>query len=239
MPKARYDAIYQELRTRVMNGTYKTHELLPSENEFTEEFGCSRNTLRRAIAMLTDEAFVQPIHGKGVRVIWNENTHDVIGSLEGVESFNEYAKRNSQTASTEVIEFENVECTEEMSHRLGFDPGDALIRLVRVRSLNGKARQVDFDYFLESAVRGLTPEIASKSIYSYLEGELGMRIPTCRRTISVNLANEDDKKYLDLGEYNCVAVMDNQSYTSDGVLFECTSAHIHPEIFHYWVTARR
>ena len=42
-----------------------------------------------------------------------------------------------------------------------------------------------------------------------------------------------------LGKYNCVAVMESQSYTSDGILFEVTHARTHPEIFHYRVNSKR
>ena len=72
MPKARYEGIYRELRDRIQGGLYAYRDLLPTEKELTTEFSCSRNTLRRALSMLADEAFVQPIHGKGVRVIWRE-----------------------------------------------------------------------------------------------------------------------------------------------------------------------
>ena len=89
MPKARYEGIYRELRDRIQGGLYAYRDLLPTEKELTTEFSCSRNTLRRALSMLADEAFVQPIHGKGVRVIWREETHNVTGVLEGIESFGE------------------------------------------------------------------------------------------------------------------------------------------------------
>lgn len=72
VPKARYEGIYRELRDRIQGGLYAYRDLLPTEKELTTEFSCSRNTLRRALSMLADEAFVQPIHGKGVRVIWRE-----------------------------------------------------------------------------------------------------------------------------------------------------------------------
>ena len=47
--------------------------------------------------------------------------------------------------------------------------------------------------------------------------------------MSVELANDEDCSYLDLGKYNCVAVMESQSYTSDGILFEVTHARTHPD----------
>lgn len=239
MPKALYEGIYREIRSRIVDGTYGFQEMLPTEAELTEEFGCTRNTVRRAISMLADEMFVQSIHGKGVRVIWLKGEGGMTGDLEEIESFGEYAKRNNAVASTEVKLFEHLVCTEQLSRRLGFKTGEPLIRLVRVRSLNGNARQVDHDYLLESVVHGLTPEIAGRSIYGYLEGKLGVKVAASRRTVSVELANDEDYSYLDLGKYNCVAVMESQSYTSDGILFEVTHARTHPEIFHYRVNSRR
>ena len=65
MPKAIYEGIYREIRSRIINGTYAFQEMLPTEAELTAEFGCTRNTVRRALSMLADQMFVQPIHGKG------------------------------------------------------------------------------------------------------------------------------------------------------------------------------
>ena len=55
--------------------------------------------------------------------------------------------------------------------------------------------------------------IAAKSIYDYLEHKRGVKGMASRRTVSVELANDEDCSYLDLGKYNCVAVMESQSYT--------------------------
>lgn len=159
MPKAIYEGIYREIRSRIINRTYAFQEMLPTEAELTAEFGCTRNTVRRALSMLADQMFVQPIHGKGVRVIWLKGETDMLGALEEVESFGEFAKRNNAVASTEVKSFEHLICTEQLSRRLGFKVGEELIRVVRVRSLNGSARQVDHGYFLESIAKGLTPRL--------------------------------------------------------------------------------
>lgn len=44
MPKAIYEGIYREIRSRIINGTYAFQEMLPTESELTAEFGCTRNT---------------------------------------------------------------------------------------------------------------------------------------------------------------------------------------------------
>ena len=48
MPKALYEGIYREIRSRIVDGTYGFQEMLPTEAELTEEFGCTRNKIGRA-----------------------------------------------------------------------------------------------------------------------------------------------------------------------------------------------
>ena len=55
MAKTKYDQIYAELRARIEQQEYGFQELLPSENTLVKEYGCSRNTVRRAIGRLADE----------------------------------------------------------------------------------------------------------------------------------------------------------------------------------------
>ena len=239
MPKARYEGIYRELRDRIQGGVYAYQELLPTENELTGEFSCSRNTLRRALSMLTDEAYIQPIHGKGVRVIWREETHNVTGVLEGIESFGEYAARNGMEPSTRVEVVETVICDKALADRSGFEVGDLLKHVVRVRSLNGRACQIDRGYFLESVVPGITEEVAKNSIYRHLEREVGLKILTSRRTVTVELADGEDRSRLDLGPYGCVAVIEGRSFNTECIMFEYSRSRIHPEIFRYQLTSKR
>ena len=191
------------------------------------------------LGMLADGMFVQPIHGKGVRVIWLKGETDMLGALEEVESFGEFAKRNNAVASTDVKSFEHLICTEQLSRRLGFKVGEELIAWYVSEVSTAVRAKWTMATFLASIAKGLTPEIAAESIYDYLEHKRGIKVMASRRTVSVELANDEDCSYLDLGKYNCVAVMESQSYTSDGILFEVTHARTHPEIFHYRVNSKR
>ena len=57
MAKTKYNEIYTALREKMEDGTYAFQELLPSENTLVKEFGCSRNTIRRAIGQLASEGY--------------------------------------------------------------------------------------------------------------------------------------------------------------------------------------
>ena len=55
----------------------------------------------------------------------------------------------------------------------------------------------------------------------------------------MQLATDEDCSYMDLDPYNCVAVVESQSYNSDGVMFEYTQVRHHPELFCFTTVSRR
>lgn len=238
MPKAKYDEIYLDLKCAVEAGTYPYGELMPSENTLIERFACSRNTVRRALAELGDDGYVQPIHGKGVRVIYRpmERASFRVG---GIESFQETARRNHLNVVTKVVRFGTVAADRRMAEYSGFPEGTEVWDILRVRYLDGKPLILDYNLFLKSLVPGLTAEIAERSIYAYIEQELGMQIVTSKRVITVEHAGSEDARLLDLGSYNCLAVVTGQTFNADGVLFEYTQSRHQPDYFSFHDTASR
>lgn len=238
MPKAKFEAIYQSLKSRIEQGRYPYGQLMPSENALAEQFACSRNTVRRALEGLAKDGAVQPIHGKGVRVIY-QPAEKAAFTVGGIESFQETARRNQLQVVTRVVAFAEMQADAQLAARSGFPVGSALYHVERVRVMDGKALILDINDFLQQAVPGLTPEIAARSIYDHLENTLGVQIATSRRTITVEHATEKDRQYLDLDGYDCLAVVTSQTFNHDGVLFEYTQSRHHPEYFCFQDTATR
>ncbi len=58
MPKAKYEGIYHSIKKRIEAQDYPYQSLLPSENTLIEEYACSRNTVRRALAELVADGYV-------------------------------------------------------------------------------------------------------------------------------------------------------------------------------------
>lgn len=238
MPKAKYADIYKNLKQKIENRNYKFQELLPSENTLVQEYECSRNTIRRAISDLVSDGYVQTMQGKGVRVIYQPalQTSFTIG---GIESFKESAIRNHQKPETKVIYFTELIVDGKVAARTGFPLGAEIYYLQRLHYLDGKALILNHNYFLKSVATGLTKEIAEKSIYDYLENTLGVNIVTSRRIMTVEKMTEIDEKYLELGDYNCMAVVSSHTYNSDGIMFEYTQSRHRPDYFSFQDNATR
>lgn len=236
--KAIWQGIYRALREDIVNETYPFQSLLPSEAALVEHFSCSHNTLRKALAALADEGLVQPIQGKGVRVIYQPRERALF-EVGGIETFAETMARLKIDQVTTIAAFEQVTADGRLAHFTGFSQGDELLHVERVRSFGGEPVIRDDSYFLASVVEGLTPQIAEKSIYEYLEKTRGVGIAQSMREITVEPAETRDYDLLELPENCYLAIMTNRVFTYDGVMFESTSSRHRPDLFVFHDVARR
>ncbi len=240
MPKSKYIDIYKDIKTKIETNEYVYQKLLPSENLLIQQYNCSRNTVRRAISYLVSDGYVQTIQGKGVRNIYIPMKQSTF-TLGEIESFRESALRNGQTPHTDILLFTEGITDELLSKKTGFSIGSEFYYIQRLHYLDGIPLILNHNYFLKECVLGLTKEIASSSIYQYLEQTLHMTIINSRRIMTIEKINELDKKYLNINErdYNCMAVVSSYTYNSDGILFEFTQSRHLPNYFRFQDNAVR
>lgn len=239
MPQNKYEPIYREIRNDILSGKIACGDLIPSENEYAQKFGVTRNTVRRAISILTSEGLVLPQHGRGVQVIWEPANDHSIFTVGGIESFSEVAKRSHKKIQTSVITFKEITADRKISEKTGFDEGTELYYIERVRMIDNKAIVFDTNMFLKSETEGLTPQIAEKSIYHFLEHDLGMTITTSRRRVMAELATKKDEELLSLGHLNFVLSVTGQVFNSKGIMFEYTQSRHVPDRVCFVVSAIR
>ncbi len=232
----RYTDIYEDIKKQILDGTYPPGEKLPSENEFCKIYDTSRGTVRKALDLLAKEGLVNSLHGKGVFVL---DANTITFSFGGLVSFKEASESSGQSFVTTVPLFEVVTIDESLHAKTNLPLGQEAYKLFRVRSLKGERIIFDINYFLKDIVADLTKEIAEKSIYEYVEQTLGLKIGFARRIIHVEPATPQDKKQLDVKEYNLVAVVKNFVHLHDGTPFEYTESRHRPDRFEFTDFARR
>ena len=66
MPK--YQIIASILRDEIRNGQYASGQMLPTEEQLTERFAASRQTIRQALSLLVAEGLISKLRGSGSRV---------------------------------------------------------------------------------------------------------------------------------------------------------------------------
>jgi len=86
---------------------------------------------------------------------------------------------------------------------------------------------LDVDYLLTDIVKNMTEEIASASLYDYLEHHLNLSITFAEKVITIPEANDEDRLRLDIGTDHHVVSVQSRVYLSDHTHFQSTeSRHI-------------
>ncbi|KAA1039468.1 trehalose operon repressor [Macrococcus equipercicus] len=183
MNRNKYRIIYQELSGKIVNGEYKQHEQLPSENLLVKQYNVSRETVRKALSLLQTNGFIQKLKGKGSVVIYNESMNFPVSQLISFEEIKESLNMDYVTA-VEIFEKVNAGDYPVVMAALDLAEQTELFRVVRTRRKGGKVNIIDTDYFLVSLMPNLTKEIARQSIYSYIENQLEQTISFSNKAIT-------------------------------------------------------
>ncbi|WP_160726058.1 GntR family transcriptional regulator [Bacillus sp. USDA818B3_A] len=63
--KKKYDIVKQEIKSRILDGTFQPHQKISSESQWMKQFGVSRHTVRAAIGELVNEGWLYREQGAG------------------------------------------------------------------------------------------------------------------------------------------------------------------------------
>lgn len=233
---SKYLIIYNEIKEKVENGNIKPNTKLSSENELMKKYSVSRDTIRKSLNLLEQNGYIQKIKGKGSFVL-DINKFDF--PISGLTSFKELANKMGVKSYTILEEFELIKPDDFLMNQLNVSKNSDIWRVIRVREIKEQKIILDKDFFNKKYIPSLTEDICKDSVYEYIEGELGLKIGFAKKEITVQKATEEDKKYLDLEEYDMIVVVKNYTYLDDMSLFQYTESRHRPDKFRFVDFARR
>lgn len=236
MRENKYFSIYQEWAEKIKAGELKPGEILPSENEMAEKYQTSRETIRKALNLLSQNGFIQKIKGKGSIVL---DINKMSLPFSGIISFKEVTASLGIDVKTIVYEFGLIKPDLFLQKQLQTSAKEEIWKVVRARKLNNERVILDKDYFIKKYVPLLTKEICERSIYEYLEGELNLKISFAKKEILVEECTAEDRKYLDLKDFTHIVVVKNFVYLEDATLFQYTESRHRLDKFRFVDFARR
>lgn len=232
----KYLMIYEDLAGQIQNGLYPAKSILPSENELTEIYETSRETIRKALNLLAQNGFIQKIRGKGSIVL---DLKKLQFPISGLVSFKELAGKMGDQVETIVKDFSLKHPDKEMMRHLNIHEDDMIWAVERVRQIDGERIILDKDYLIERLVPGLTAEISRISIFNYIENTLNKKISFAKKEFTVEEPNHQDRKLLDMDGFHAIVVVKNYIYFDDATLFQYTESRHRPDKFRFVDFARR
>ncbi|RDY69923.1 trehalose operon repressor [Halobacillus trueperi] len=233
--KNKYVEIYHKLVKDIQKGEYAAGGTLPSEHDLCARFETSRETIRKALTLLSQNGYIQKVRGKGSVVLDRDKFEFPVS---GLTSFKELSERLGQSFQTHVYELTLVK-EAEVCRQLNCQEGSHLWKVVRSREIGGERIILDKDFLRQDLVRDLTKDIAETSLYHYIENELGLDISFAKKEIVVEPVTVEDEEFLDLNGHDQVVVIRSYVYLGDTTAFQFTESRHRPDKFQFVDFARR
>jgi GntR family transcriptional regulator len=179
IPRPKYLAIRSALARRIQRGEVPEGARLPSELELARQFGCSRMTVRAAVAALATEGLVERRHGlgtfatrpKALRRFWT------------VLSFTEEMRAHGVEVENRLVGVRREPPQDTVRKALRLPPGEPVYRVRRLRLVAGHP----VAYHVSHVPVSLCPDLdrldlESDSLYRLMEDRYGFQFTRCDRT---------------------------------------------------------
>lgn len=128
-----YHQIYLMLRDEILSGQRPFGSAMPTEAEVSEIYGVSRITARRVLNDLADQHYVERKRRLGTRVVFKSPAKPLEANIgQAVDSL----LALGQGTTVNVISVDTRPATATVASALQIEPGDEVVRGVRVRCLD-------------------------------------------------------------------------------------------------------
>ncbi|MGQ7462132.1 UTRA domain-containing protein [Streptococcus suis] len=234
---SKYKKVYADIKEKIEQNIWQANQEMPTENELMDIYSYSKDTIRKALSLLEMDGYIQKRQGRN-SIILDHNLvrKPFVSELKTVSELNRSAHHQVQTELTNLY---IVQGQPEVMKELEVDEKTDLYRVSRVRTIDGERLEYEISYFDRRIVPYLSKDIAEKSIYQYLEKDLGLEISHSRREISFRFATEEEKSLLDLVGYDMVVSVTSTTYLADGRPFQYGTITYRPDKVTFVSMAKR
>lgn len=222
--------IRQQLRARILDGSYAPDSRMPSEAELGAIFGVSRITVRQALSDLQKEGLIHRIHGKGTFVARPKAFQNVT-HLQG---FAEAMGAMGYEIVNDLRRFSFVPAEAAIAQKLGLEAGDTVAEIHRVRFLNRQPVSLEVTWLPEQIGRRLeNADLVTRDIFLILENNCGLPLGHADLSIESILADDDLVKALRVEEGAPVLRIERLTHDADGQPIDYEHLYFRGDAFQY------
>jgi GntR family transcriptional regulator len=225
-----YFQISSRLEQAVRSGEIPAGSRLENEIAIGQRLGLSRPTIRRAIQELVDKGLLVRQRGVGTQVVHGQVTRQV-----ELTSLFEDLKNSSRTPGTRVLAHEQVSASADIATQLGVAPGSPVVRLRRLRTVDGEAVSILVNYLPEEFLDITTAELETNGLYQILRAR-GVSIRVANQRIGARRAHDDEGPLLDIDADGPVLTMERVAYDGGGHAIEYGHHIYRPDMYSFETT---
>lgn len=181
-----YHQIFLQLREEIISGARAFGARMPTEQELSSDYGVSRITARRAMDELANHNLVERKRRVGTHVIFRSPVNPFQGNMEqALESLLNF----DRATQVKLLEVGKAEARAPVDEALGVEPGSPVLRVVRIRILDGQPVGHFVSHIPAHLSKGMTrAKLKSTALLTLIE-QAGAKIGAAHQTISATLAD--------------------------------------------------
>lgn len=232
-----YTKVKDDLEQKIVSGSYRTGEFIPSEQELESYYKVSRTTVRKAITLLVNEGYLSIARGRGTRVAPSK----LKSKGSELMSFTELMKRQGMHPDVRDVRIRRIRPNESVAAALDLHPWDEVVEIYRVRTADGEPITINVSYLPYDLLNGhdLTALETRQSLYRVLEEDFHIVIATTEDTMSAVKATQRQAEILGINRNDPLLAIDRVAYDKNDRVVEYSNIVIRADRYKHIITLRR
>lgn len=218
---SRYQEIANDLEKNIISKHYQ--DKLPEQYDLAKLYHTSRVTIVHALKLLTAKKLIKTVKGHGTYVV--SKSIPTIFLNSGVAENDGFSHHTSgANLTSHIVAFNIRKPNSEEMRAFHIAPDDDVYDIIRQRLLDNEPAKLEYTVMPVKLIPGIDDTILHKSIYGYIEHNLGLKIGKDDRIITADKADAYDKQYLNCNNDDPVLCVQQKAYLSDGRPFEISES---------------
>jgi GntR family transcriptional regulator len=225
-----YLQVREQLRARILDGSYSPNTQMPSENELCALFQVSRITVRQALGDLQKEGLIFKIHGKGTFVA-KPKAFQNVSRLQG---FAEAMSSMGYEIFNKLQQFSFIPASALIAARLQIAEGSIVTEIKRVRLLNREPVSLEITYVSEAiGIQLQKADLVTRDIFLILENDCAIALGHAELSIDAVLADDDLNAALGVEEGSPILRIERLAHDAGGQPIDFEYLYFRGDSFQY------
>lgn len=211
-PVPLYYQLAEAIEDQIAQGVLAPGDRLPSERDIAQQAGISRMTVRQALTYLAERGAIDSRQGVGTFVAYPKLTSDPLHLL----GFTEQMMAIGGEVSSRVLGQELVPSPPPIATALRIEAGALVVRIQRLRSLNGTPMLLETSHFPEHLVTGLESiDLNHRSLYATLDFDYGVRLTHAQQCVEAVAANTAESALFGIDQGAPMLLLEGVAWTAE------------------------
>lgn len=211
----KYQIIANEIENDIYSNNLPQGTKLPTVEALASEYNVSKSTIVKAIESLVSRKIVYQLQGSGIFVRKRNRTGYI--NLNFTQGFTTSLKEFNITSK--VLDFNLIKANKEIAELIECDVNDDIYLIKRLRYIDDEIMCYEEAYYKKSIVPYLNKEIATGSIFEYLQTALNLNLGFSDRYLHLEKLDNNLANLLNLAPNDPAMIVLEQIYLSSGVCF--------------------